>query len=200
MDVCCIVLSRSDEKLWADSVPCYCYLRDIQDLLTGGKTPYERRFGEPFEGPIIPFGSLVEDHPISAEDQSRFRQFGGEVQPGIFLGCVMIAGRIWKGDSMIADLDDLENLDASEIQPQRLNAKEVLTPPKEGTFHFPKSQMEQKLFGRGHGVREPTLRRESIARSEDLSGEIQGESEGFNRQKHKMTLKDIVHIHGDRLH
>ena len=26
----------------------------------GKKTPYERRFGEPFNGPIIPFGSLVE--------------------------------------------------------------------------------------------------------------------------------------------
>ena len=25
-----------------------------------GKTPYERRFGQPFKGPIIPFGSLVE--------------------------------------------------------------------------------------------------------------------------------------------
>ena len=29
-------------------------LRNIQDLLSDGKTPYERRFGEPFKGPIIP--------------------------------------------------------------------------------------------------------------------------------------------------
>ena len=47
---------------------CYCYLRNIQDLLFDGKTPYERRFGEPFKGPIIPFGSMVEYHPISAND------------------------------------------------------------------------------------------------------------------------------------
>ena len=33
-----------------------------------GKTPYERRFGQPFKGPIIPFGSLVEYHPITAKD------------------------------------------------------------------------------------------------------------------------------------
>ena len=27
--------------------------------------------GNPFEGPIIPFGSLVEYHPFTAKDQSR---------------------------------------------------------------------------------------------------------------------------------
>ena len=43
------------------------------DLLSDGKTPYERRFGKPFKGPIIPFGSLVEYYPISAKDQSRFQ-------------------------------------------------------------------------------------------------------------------------------
>ena len=61
---------------WSDSMECYTYLRSIQDLLSDGKTPYERRFGEPFKGPIIPFGSLVEYYTISAKDQSRIRQFG----------------------------------------------------------------------------------------------------------------------------
>ena len=36
------------------------YLRNVTDLLSDGKTPYERRFGQPFKGPIIPFGSLSE--------------------------------------------------------------------------------------------------------------------------------------------
>ena len=48
---------------------CYTYLRNVTDLLSDGKTPYERRFGKPFEGPIIPFGSSVEYHPITAKDQ-----------------------------------------------------------------------------------------------------------------------------------
>ena len=39
--------------------------------LSDGKTPYERRLGQPSKGPIIPFGSLVEYHPQTAEDQSR---------------------------------------------------------------------------------------------------------------------------------
>ena len=55
---------------------CYTYLRNVTDLLSDGKTPYERRFGQPFKGPIIPFDSLVEYHPIAAKDQSRIHQFG----------------------------------------------------------------------------------------------------------------------------
>ena len=35
--------------------------------LVSRKTPFERRFGEPFKGPVIP--------PISRKDQSRLHQF-----------------------------------------------------------------------------------------------------------------------------
>ena len=74
-----------DENWWADSMECFSYLRNIQDLFFDGKTPYERRFGQPFNGPIIPFGSLVEYYPISAKDQSRIHQLGKKVLPGLFL-------------------------------------------------------------------------------------------------------------------
>ena len=47
----------------ADSMERCCYLRNIQDLLSDGKTPFERRFGIPFKGPIIPFGAMVEYYP-----------------------------------------------------------------------------------------------------------------------------------------
>ena len=45
----CAVLLQSnlDEKWWAGSMECYIYLRNIQDLLSDGKTLYERRFGVP---------------------------------------------------------------------------------------------------------------------------------------------------------
>ena len=59
---------------------CYTYLRNVTDLLSDGKTPYERRFGQPFEGPIVPFGSLVGYYPISAKDQSRIHQFGNPLE------------------------------------------------------------------------------------------------------------------------
>ena len=71
---------------------CYTYLRNVTDLLSDGKTPYERRFGKPFGGPVIPFGSLVQYHPITAKDQSRIHQFGKKVLPGLFLGYAPYAG------------------------------------------------------------------------------------------------------------
>ena len=75
---------------------CYTYLRKVTDLLSDGKTPYERRFGQPFKGPVIPFVSLVEYHPTTAKDQSRIHQFGKNVLPGLFLGYALYAGGIWK--------------------------------------------------------------------------------------------------------
>ena len=53
-----------DKEWWADSMEWYTYLRNIQDLLSDGKTSYERRFGEPckrtdfsmwFTGWVLPY-------------------------------------------------------------------------------------------------------------------------------------------------
>ena len=66
-----LLQSGLDEKWGADSMECFSYLRNIQDLLSNGKTPYERRFGEPFKVPIIPSGSMVEYHRISVKKTSR---------------------------------------------------------------------------------------------------------------------------------
>ena len=121
---------------------CETYLRNIQDLLSDRKTPYERRLGEPFKGPIIPFGSLVEYCPISAKGQSRIHQFGKKVFPGLFLGYALYAGGIWKGDVLVADLEELETMDASEIYSKKLNAKEVIFPKKKENLFF-RSQMDE---------------------------------------------------------
>ena len=57
-----LLQSGLDEKWWADSMECYWYLRNMQDLLSDGKTPHGRRLGMPFTGPIIPCGAMVEYH------------------------------------------------------------------------------------------------------------------------------------------
>ena len=76
-----------------------------------------------FKGPTIPFGSLVEYYPISAKDQSRIHQFGKKVSPGLFLGYALYAGWIWKGDILVADLEELETMDASEIYSKKTQCK-----------------------------------------------------------------------------
>ena len=42
-----LLQSGLNESWWADSMECYTYLRNVTDLLSDGKTPYERRFGQP---------------------------------------------------------------------------------------------------------------------------------------------------------
>ena len=81
-----LLQSGPDEKWCAEPMECHCYLRNVQDLVSDAKTPYDRRFGEPFKGPTIPFGAMVEYYPISARDQARLHQFGWKVLPGTFLG------------------------------------------------------------------------------------------------------------------
>ena len=168
--------SGLDENCWADSVECYTYLRNVTDLFANGKMSCEIRFGQPCEGLIVPFGSLVEYHPISAKDQSRIHQFGKKVIPGLFLGYALYAGGIWKGDVLIADVEELETMDASEIYSKRLNAKEVIF-PKQGEFIFPISDGRIKTLG---GDQE--LRTSTSVRHRPIQGESNidflGESEG----------------------
>ena len=137
-----LLQSGLNQSWWADSMECYTYLRNVTDSLSDGKTPYERRFGQPFEGPVIPFGSVVEYHPKTAKDQSRIHQFGKKVLHGLFLGYALYAGGIWKGDVLIADLEELETMDASEIYSKRLNAKEAIF-PKQGEFNFSNRRIDE---------------------------------------------------------
>ena len=162
-----LLQSGLGEKWWTESMECNCYLRNIQDLLSDGKTPYKRRFGIPCNGPVIPFGAMVEHHHISAKDISRLHQFGPKVFPGTFLGYVLYAGGIWKGDIMVADIEELEEMDVSELHARRLNAKEVLTPMKGDNFIFPIADGTVKVSGEDRSLRPSTLIRERPERREE---------------------------------
>ena len=158
---------------------CHCYLRNIQDLLSGGKTPYERRFGMPFNGPVIPFGAMVEYHPTSAKETSGLHQVGPRVLPGIFLGCALYAGRIWKGGLTIADVEELAQMDASELHARRLNAKEVLSPMKGDNFIFPVADGTVKIFGEDQDLRTSILIRDRPERGEEREV-LRGKSDGLS--------------------
>ena len=153
---------------------CYTYLRNVTDLLSDGKTTYESRFGQPFKGPIIPFGSLVEYYPFTAKDQSRIHQLGKKVLPGLFLGYALYAGGIWKGDMLVADIEELETMDASEIYSKRLNAKEVIFPIENGKFILPAADGQIKLPGGDQDLRTSTSIRDRPIQGEshlDFLGE-----------------------------
>ena len=54
-------------------------------------------------------------------------------------------GWIWKGDILVADIEELEKMDALEIHPRRINAKEVLTAQRGDEFIFPNSRWYSKI-------------------------------------------------------
>ena len=152
----CLIHQCSDHLLSCQL--CWCHLCQLWVRRSGQESPYpfRQRFGEPFKGPIIPFGSLVEYYPINAKDQSRTHQFGKKVLPGLFLGYALYAEGIRKGDVLVADIEELDTMDASAIYSQRLNAKEVIF-PKQGEFIFPIKDGRIKLSRRDQELRTPAL-------------------------------------------
>ena len=135
--------------------------RNVQDLLTEEKTPYETRFGEPFKGPTIPFGALVENHPISTRDQSRLHQFGKKVLPGIFLGC-----EVDRGFGRFGKVGRIWNLSSKN---QRERSIDIT---KKYEFIFRVADGAPKLQGRAYDFREPTLAQEPTVRSEVFCGKL----------------------------
>ena len=115
--------------------------------------------------------------PISSTDQSRIHQLGKKVLPGLFLGYALYAGGIWKGDILVADIEELETMDASEIYSRRLNAKEVIFPKENENFIFPAVDGRIKFAGGDQELRTSTLIRDHPIRGESRRDFI-GESEG----------------------
>ena len=161
-----------------------------------GKLHTRDVLGEPSKGPIIPFGSLVEYYPISAKDQSRIHQFEKKVLPGLFLGYALYAaGGIWKGDILVADIEELETMDESEIYSKRLNAREVIFPKENGKFICPAADGRINLSGRDQELRTPTLIRDRPIRGESHV-DFLGESEGSSPPPHD-SLPDAGEVMND---
>ena len=136
---------------------------------------------------------------FSERDKARIQRFGRKLLRGIIIGYALIAGTIWKGDILIADIEELVKLDASEIYPRRLNAKEVLI-TRDEKFVIPTADVSATLSGRSYEFQEPTLRREPTARRENLSGEYHGDWEEVQPEETKDDAEAREHfwsIQGD---
>ena len=100
--------------------------------------------------------------------------------------CAVYAGRLWKGDIVVADIAELEQMDASELHARRLNAKEKLTPQRSGNFMFPVADGTVKIFGLGQRLRTSTLTRDrrNEAKNKKFFNLIQ-----MNRILHPILMK-----------
>ena len=85
----------------------------------------------------------------------------------------------WKGNTMVADTEELEEMDASELHARRLNAKEVLMPMKGDNFIFPVADGRVKTNVGDRRLRPSTLIRDHPDRGEEQET-LQGESDGLS--------------------
>ena len=80
---------------------------------------------------------------------------------------------------MIADIEEVEDMDASEIHARRLNAKEVLTPMKGDNFIFPVAGGTVQTAGGDRSLRPSTLIQDRPERGEEQEV-FQGKSDGIS--------------------
>ena len=89
----------------------------------------------------------------------------------------MIAKRIRKGDILIADLEELEKMDASEIYPRRVNAQEVLISQKRRTIRISKSRWYSKVVRKRLRIQRNHSKAGAYRMEGDSNGDLQGEWE-----------------------
>ena len=83
---------------------------------------------------------------------------------------------------LIADIEELEQMDASELHARRLNAKEVVTPMKGESFIFPVADGTVKISGGDEDLRTSTLIRDNPDRGDILRGVSEGSSSSTPRR------------------
>jgi len=70
-----------NEEWWALQVLCYCLLRNMADVLRGGRSPWFKRFESDLPGPVIYVGLFVEYKPYSPDAKARLHELGESVCP-----------------------------------------------------------------------------------------------------------------------
>ena len=157
-----------------------------QDLLFDGKTHYERRFGEPFKGRMIPFGALVEwktlwrtsqkandtfwskcwiSSEFTESPKQEFINLARKSYLGSFLAMSQSRGEFGKKIFWWQIWKSWKSWKHQIFYPRRINAKEVLIRQKDDELIFPFADGTVKLPGREYEFWEPTLRRDRPQRA-----------------------------------
>ena len=143
---------------------CYCYLRNIVDLLHGSVTPYEKRFGLPFRGPVYPFGCQVVYTPTSIDDQNRSHPFGFKQLDGIFFGYALQQGCGWTGNLLILDWEQVDKAERTDqIYPRVIPASQVRTIHRDNTsqaFIFP---LAERMLNQPHIAKDSPMTPQQLA-------------------------------------
>ena len=93
---------------------------------------------------------------------------------------------------MVADIEELDQMDASETHARRLNAKEVFNAHENEKTVFPVADGTIKISGEDQDLRTSTLIRDSPDRGEEQHN-LRGELGGLSSPPHiKMTQHEMM--------
>ena len=134
-----LLQSSLNKNWWADSMECYTDFRNIQDLL------FENSIRKAF------LEKRSKHRSISLVHLLNITLFLKKVLLGLFLGYALYAERFWKGDVLVAYLEELETVDASEIYSKRFNSKEVIFPKEKRRIYFSNRRWTNQYFWRRSG-------------------------------------------------
>ena len=176
---------------WNVAVIC----EKFKTSLSNEKTPHERRFGEPFSGPIISFGSMIEYHPSSAKKPSRLHQFGKKVLPGIFLGYMYCMRAVsGKDTSWLQRLRSWkfwtrQKFVLGDSMRKRSSCRKMVK------ISFSRSQMKHSsCLDKMRFPEDPSQSRITLARGEEHNDDLQGEPDGSQPSD---TLADASEARND---
>ena len=106
---CLLKQSGLPEYFWPDAVRCFAFLYNVTVHQHDGKTPYLKRFGSEFDGPLLPFGSAVSYKPSDDATLATIPKFGERTTPGLFAGYHLHNGCTWSKDLYFYNIAKLQN-------------------------------------------------------------------------------------------
>ena len=125
---------------------CYCYLRNVTDLLSDGNTPCKAAIWWTVQWTgnslWVQEWTITQFLPMTSH---VFTNSGRKFWPGKFLRYALYVGG--RGHIVVVDLEELDNFGAPEVRARRLNAKEVITTRSDEKLIFPIADWKVKLFG-----------------------------------------------------
>ena len=104
----------------------------------------------PFNGPVIPFGAMVEHHPISSKDQARLHQFGARKSCKVYFSVMHhTRGKSGKETFWSQTLKNWRRWTHPNSTPEGGQCKESVAAAKKWNLHIPSRRWNsQHLLGK----------------------------------------------------
>ena len=141
--------------VWATNgarIPWNAILICERYLLSDGKTPYERRFGELLKDQSSRLVHWLSITLLLRKTSQESINLERKSYLDLFLGYALYAGWIWKGDKMVADMEELETMDASEIYSKKTQCKGSHISQTKWKIHFSSRRWTNKICWRRSGT------------------------------------------------